>query len=225
MTAEAKILNNSAEDVLIIPMKTLQFNEDDEIYVFIKDDKNLPIEQFVKVGINDGRNAQITEGLEDGQVVMYKKASTTEKSGLGGNIRPSVRSKQEELNMEILNMKNIVKSYEMGEGEQVVLKDVSLTIDKGEFISILGPSGSGKTTFMNIIGCLDVQTEGKYILNNNEVGDWDEAELAQIRNKEIGFVFQQFQLLPRLTALQNVELPLVYAAIPSKQRKQKLKIC
>lgn len=125
--------------------------------------------------------------------------------------------------MEILNMQNIVKSYQMGDEEQIVLKNISLAIDKGEFVSILGPSGSGKTTLMNIIGCLDVQTGGTYILNNNEVDDLDEGELAQIRNKEIGFVFQQFQLLPRLTALQNVELPLVYAGIPSKQRKQKAK--
>lgn len=125
--------------------------------------------------------------------------------------------------MEILNLKNIIKTYEMGEEEQVVLKDINLTIDKGEFVSILGPSGSGKSTLMNIIGCLDVPTEGKYVLNNNEVEDLDEAELAQIRNKEIGFVFQQFQLLPRLNALQNVELPLVYAGIPEKQRREKAK--
>lgn len=125
--------------------------------------------------------------------------------------------------MEILNLKNIIKTYEMGEEEQTVLKNINLTIDKGEFVSILGPSGSGKSTLMNIIGCLDVPTQGKYILNNNEVEDLDEAELAQIRNKEIGFVFQQFQLLPRLNALQNVELPLVYAGIPEKQRREKAK--
>ncbi|MEG0774253.1 ABC transporter ATP-binding protein [Clostridium sp.] len=125
--------------------------------------------------------------------------------------------------MEILNLKNIIKIYEMGEEEQTVLKNINLTIDKGEFVSILGPSGSGKSTLMNIIGCLDVPTEGKYILNNNEVEDLDEAELAQIRNKEIGFVFQQFQLLPRLNALQNVELPLIYAGIPEKQRREKAK--
>lgn len=125
--------------------------------------------------------------------------------------------------MKILDMKNIIKSYQMGEEEQTVLKSINLSINKGEFVSILGPSGSGKTTLMNIIGCLDVPTEGKYILNENEVEDLDEAELAQIRNKEIGFVFQQFQLLPRLNALQNVELPLIYAGIPEKVRKQKAK--
>ena len=125
--------------------------------------------------------------------------------------------------MEILKMKDIVKTYQMGEEDQIVLKDIDLIINKGDFVSILGPSGSGKTTLMNIIGCLDVQTSGSYVLNNQEVDDLDESELAQIRNKEIGFVFQQFQLLQRLSALQNVELPLIYAKIPSKLRKEKAK--
>lgn len=123
--------------------------------------------------------------------------------------------------MKILNMKNIVKTYQMGDEEQTVLKSINLVINKGEFVSILGPSGSGKSTLMNIIGCLDVPTSGEYILNENEVDDLDESELAQIRNSEIGFVFQQFQLLPRLTALQNVELPLIYAGVSEKDRKRK----
>jgi putative ABC transport system ATP-binding protein len=125
--------------------------------------------------------------------------------------------------MEILNMKDIIKTYFMGEEEQTVLKNISFTLNEGEFVSILGPSGSGKTTLMNIIGCLDVPTSGEYTLSGHEVADLDEAELAQIRNEEIGFVFQQFQLLPRLSALQNVELPLIYAGIPEKERKQKAK--
>jgi len=125
--------------------------------------------------------------------------------------------------VEILNMKNIVKTYLMGEEEQMVLKNVNFTLNEGEFVSILGPSGSGKTTLMNIIGCLDVPTSGQYVLSGNEVEDLDEAELSQIRNQEIGFVFQQFQLLPRLSALQNVELPLIYARVKEKERKQKAK--
>lgn len=125
------------------------------------------------------------------------------------------------MQLQILNMKNIVKTYQMGDEDQTVLKNINLVINKGEFVSILGPSGSGKSTLMNIIGCLDVPTSGEYILNENEVDDLDESELAQIRNSEIGFVFQQFQLLPRLTALQNVELPLIYAGVPEKNRKQK----
>lgn len=123
--------------------------------------------------------------------------------------------------MEILNMKDIVKTYQMGEEKQRVLKNINLIIEKGEFVSVLGPSGSGKSTLMNIIGCLDVQTEGKYFLNNNEVEVMDEVELSQIRNREIGFVFQQFQLLERLTAIQNVELPLIYAGFSQKDRRRK----
>ncbi len=122
--------------------------------------------------------------------------------------------------MEILNMENISKTYIMGEEEQTVLHKVSLVVNEGEFVSILGPSGSGKSTLMNIIGCLDSQTEGNYNLNHNLVDGLDEDELSEIRNKEIGFVFQQFQLLPRLTAIENVELPLIYSGISEKERKQ-----
>lgn len=125
--------------------------------------------------------------------------------------------------MEILNMKDITKSYVLGEEKQLILDNINLVINKGEFVSILGPSGSGKSTLMNIIGCLDVPSSGKYILNNNEVENLDESELASIRNSEIGFVFQQFQLLPRLTAQKNVELPLIYAKVPEKERKKKSK--
>lgn len=123
--------------------------------------------------------------------------------------------------MEILNMKNICKSYYIGEDELMVLKNVNLTLQKGEFISVLGPSGSGKSTLMNIIGCLDVPTSGEYILKGNDIQDLQETELARIRNREIGFVFQSFYLLPRLTALQNVELPLIYSGLPSAVRKER----
>lgn len=122
---------------------------------------------------------------------------------------------------EVLNMQNISKSYYMGEEELEVLHNVNLTVNSGEFLSILGPSGSGKSTMMNIIGCLDVPTSGKYLLSGNDIDDLDEIELASIRNKEIGFVFQNFQLLPRLSALQNVELPLIYAGLSSSERKQR----
>ncbi|MEG0570355.1 MAG: ABC transporter ATP-binding protein [Oscillospiraceae bacterium] len=126
--------------------------------------------------------------------------------------------------MEILNMSGIVKSYKMGEENQTVLKGIDLIVQKGEFLSILGPSGSGKSTLMNIIGCLDVPTSGTYSLNGQVVDDMTEAELAHIRNKEIGFIFQQFQLLPRLSALQNVELPLIYSGVNEKERREKAKI-
>ena len=121
---------------------------------------------------------------------------------------------------ETLNMKNISKIYEMGSEKVIALDDVSLSIAEGEFVSILGPSGSGKSTLMNIIGCLDTPTKGEYILADKKVAGLSEKELARIRNKEIGFIFQSFQLLPKLTAAQNVELPLIYAGVGSSERKE-----
>ncbi|MFA0816511.1 MAG: ABC transporter ATP-binding protein [Anaerofustis sp.] len=122
---------------------------------------------------------------------------------------------------EILKMKDVVKYYHM-EGEDVkALDQINLSICRGEFVSILGPSGSGKSTLMNILGCLDVPSSGEYILSGHDVSRLNENELAHIRNKEIGFVFQSFQLLPRLTALENVELPLIYAGVPAQQRKER----
>lgn len=123
----------------------------------------------------------------------------------------------------ILKMNRIQKAYYMEEEKQMVLNNIDLTINKGDFVAILGPSGSGKTTLMNIIGCLDLPSSGDYILSNQKVDELDEKNLAAIRNKEIGFVFQQFQLLPRLNALQNVELPLVYAGVGEKERRKRAK--
>lgn len=120
---------------------------------------------------------------------------------------------------EILVMHDLVKVYQMGEEEQMILKHINFKVCENEFVSILGPSGSGKSTMMNIIGCLDVQTSGEYILSGHKVSDLSEVELARIRNKEIGFIFQSFQLLPRLNALENVELPLIYSKIPPRERK------
>lgn len=120
----------------------------------------------------------------------------------------------------ILTMKNINKTYNLGQEELLALDDVNLEVKSGEFISVLGPSGSGKSTLMNIIGCLDTPTSGLYELNSKVVGDFDEVELSRLRNKEVGFVFQQFQLLPKLSALDNVELPLVYSKVPEKSRKK-----
>lgn len=109
----------------------------------------------------------------------------------------------------------------MGKNVLEVLKGVSLDIDKNEYVALMGPSGSGKSTLMNILGCLDTPTAGKYILNHQDVSKMEDNSLAEIRNKEIGFVFQQFNLLPRLTALENVALPLVYAGISKKLRNEK----
>lgn len=123
--------------------------------------------------------------------------------------------------MSLIETKQITKIYKLGEFELKALDNISINIEKGEFVSIMGPSGSGKTTFMNIIGCLDKPTKGKYFLNGIDVGELNRDELAKLRNKSIGFVFQNFNLLPRTTALENVELPMLYDGIPAKERKSK----
>lgn len=125
------------------------------------------------------------------------------------------------MSKEILSMKDIVKCYDVGEEQQVILDHISFSVQQGEFVSILGPSGSGKSTMMNILGCLDVPTSGQYILSGHNVAHLEEAQLARIRNREVGFVFQSFQLLPRLTAIENVELPLIYAGVHAVQRRKR----
>ena len=121
----------------------------------------------------------------------------------------------------IIHLEEIRKSYFMGKHELPVLKGLSLDIFKNEYVALMGPSGSGKSTLMNIIGCLDTPTDGRYVLNNNDVSQMADDALATVRNKEIGFVFQQFNLLPRLTAAENVALPLVYAGMKKKERLEK----
>lgn len=121
----------------------------------------------------------------------------------------------------IIHLDNIQKSYFMGKQELQVLKGISLDILKNEYVALMGPSGSGKSTLMNIIGCLDTPSGGRYILNKKDVSQMEDNSLAEVRNKEIGFVFQQFNLLPRLTALENVALPLVYAGMSRKLRNEK----
>ncbi len=121
----------------------------------------------------------------------------------------------------IISTSEVSKKYVMGSEIIMALKSISINIDKGEYVAFMGPSGSGKSTLMNIIGCLDTPTDGTYILNNHDVSDLTENELAEIRNKEIGFVFQTFNLLPRASALENVALPLVYAGYTSSEREEK----
>ncbi len=118
-------------------------------------------------------------------------------------------------------MRGINKVYRMGDEDMRILKDVDLDVAEGEYLSVLGPSGSGKSTLMNIIGCLDVATSGSYILHGRRIEDLSEGELAQMRSREIGFIFQNSQLLPRLTAQKNVELPLVYAGVPPRERRRR----
>lgn len=121
----------------------------------------------------------------------------------------------------IIHLEDIRKSYIMGKHHLQVLKGIWLDIFKNEYVALMGPSGSGKSTLMNILGCLDTPTGGRYILNNQDVSKMQDNDLAEIRNKEIGFVFQQFNLLPRLTALENVALPLVYGGMSKKLRNEK----
>jgi putative ABC transport system ATP-binding protein len=119
----------------------------------------------------------------------------------------------------VIQISDITRFYQMGDTTVKALDGVSFDINKNEYIAIMGPSGSGKSTLMNMIGCLDTPTAGEYILNNHRVSEMNDAELAEVRNREIGFVFQTFNLLPRTTCLANVELPLIYAGIKSSQRK------
>lgn len=126
--------------------------------------------------------------------------------------------------MNIIDIEHIAKIYQVGSEEVHALRDVSLKINKNEYVAIMGPSGSGKSTLMNMLGCLDTPTKGKYEFKSNNVNEMSDNDLAAIRNKEIGFVFQTFNLLPRSDALHNVELPLIYAGIPAHERKDRARL-
>lgn len=123
----------------------------------------------------------------------------------------------------MIELKDVSKIYNIGEDTVYALNQASLKISDGEFVSIVGPSGSGKSTMMNIIGCLDTADDGEYILDGIPIKEYSEGELAKIRNKKIGFIFQNFNLLPRLSAEENVELPLIYQKIPAAQRKERVR--
>jgi len=123
--------------------------------------------------------------------------------------------------MALIETRDLWKTYVMGSEEIHALQGVSIEIERGDYVAIMGPSGSGKSTLMNLIGCLDTPSKGSYLLNDKEVASMNDDELARIRNEEIGFVFQTFNLLPRATALHNVELPLIYGGVPSKERQER----
>lgn len=136
------------------------------------------------------------------------------KAARNGSFNPNAPSS-------LISMRNIRKTYQMGSEELHALRDVSFDVEKGEYLAIIGPSGSGKSTLMNLIGCLDSPSSGQYWINGNLVSQMSDDELAKIRNKEIGFVFQTFNLLARATALHNVELPLIYAGVSASERHQR----
>src|SRR5688572_11582778 len=125
--------------------------------------------------------------------------------------------------MALIETDDLWKTYVMGDEGIHALRGVSVSIERGEYVAIMGPSGSGKSTLMNLIGCLDTPSKGTYLLNGRRVSDMNDNELARIRNEEIGFVFQTFNLLPRATALHNVELPLVYAGVAARDRQERAK--
>ena len=133
----------------------------------------------------------------------------------------SVRNGVDQTRPEVIHMRDVRKSYTLGDDQLEVLHGVDLSVAQGEFLSILGPSGSGKSTLMNILGCLDVPTSGTYVLAGNDVAELTETELAHVRNREVGFVFQSFQLLPRLSAWENVELPLIYSGLGAGERRRR----
>ncbi len=175
----------------------------------------------VKTGIMGETDIEITQGLGDGQRIVTGSYRTlrnlkdqarikTEQRGRSREQRPAAKP----CDGPIIHAEDLWRTYQMGAEEIHALRGVSFTIQKGEYVAVMGPSGSGKSTLMNLIGCLDTPTRGRYVLRGKVVSEMNDDELAAVRNREIGFVFQTFNLLPRATALHNVELPLVYAGHP-----------
>ena len=223
MQVSAKVLKEQAEDAVLLRQDAVQFDDYNKPYVLVRGADGKSVEQkSVTVGVSDGMNCEITSGLNAGDTVL--KSSGVTMAELMEQMHAQQRTgrwAEAAMSNDFFKMRGIVKQYQMGNEVQTILKGIDLDIEEGEFLSILGPSGSGKSTLMNIIGCLDTPTSGEYILHGRMIRDLDENQLAHIRSKEIGFIFQQFQLLPRLDALKNVELPLIYAGVPPRERTRR----
>ena len=169
-------------------------------------------ERPVTLGRSSSEYIEILDGLEEGETVYVQNIASNAMAMMMG-----VAERMEHL----IELKNVYKIYQMGEETVHALDGVSLTIDQGEFVAIVGSSGSGKSTAMNIIGCLDVPTSGTYHLGGIDVSTMDDDQQAEIRNKMLGFIFQQYNLIPKLNVLENVELPLLYAGVDASERKER----
>ena len=198
--------------------------------VFIVDGEKAKFKP-VKTGIMGETDIEITEGLGEGQMIVTGSYRTLRSLKDDARIKTEQQGKEvvtsaaarEAWNGPIITAEDLWRTYQMGAEEIHALRGVSFEIQKGEYVAVMGPSGSGKSTLMNLIGCLDTPSKGKYVLRGKVVSEMNDDELAAVRNREIGFVFQTFNLLPRATALHNVELPLVYAGIPKEKRLEQAK--
>lgn len=222
MTARATIKGRQDDDVLTVPVTAVRTDSNGS-YLYVKDGDGIK-KSYIKTGITTDKAVEVLSGVSEGDQIVVSGTVSQEKLRLRrqrirGEDRGSNGNKTDEQAEEVIRLQGIGKSYYIGDQEVPVLTHIDLSITKGEFVSIMGPSGAGKSTLMNILGCLDRPTKGSYKLDGKEVANLTDKELAYTRNKKIGFVFQSFNLLPRLSALDNVILPMIYGNVFKKSAK------